>query len=465
MGKRRRSLGEIKLNDLKPRYYLLAASQIADDPRVRRMGDRLHAMGRNVMGVGLPGARSVPPDWPILSVNLPERVVTQTIAAKVERKLVSLAVSPMIPAAALLDMAGSAHARSVRDIRTHIRGLNRPVLGLLQSAERRLSAVYLSPEKQLHGKFWRMWPVAAVLRSAAQSLPGPAIFVANDWQMLPVAAAAAEKAGGIAVYDSHELATEEYAERPEWRRAVRPVVAGIESRYVKNARVISSVSPGITAHLQKTYSVSAPHFTLRNAPTYQATPFRPAGRPIRVLYHGIVAPGRGLEASIESVACWPAEFSLTIRGPSSLPGYTEQLAALSAAKGVASRVVFAPPVAMTALVAEARSFDIGLMALPGHSLHNQFALPNKVFEYLMAGLAIAVSDLPEMATLVRENGAGFLVGDGSSAAIAAAINALSPDALNAQRARALEAAKIYNWETESAAVIDAYESAFRAAIG
>lgn len=465
MGRRRRILGETKLSDLKPRYYLLAASQIADDPRVRRMGDRLHAMGRDVTGIGLAGARSAPPDWPILSVSLPERVVTQTIAAKLERKLVSLAVSPMIPAAALLDMAGSAHAGSVRDIRTRIRSLNRPVPGLLRAAERRLAMLRLSPEEQLYARFWRMWPAAGVLRAAAHGLPGPAIFVANDWQMLPVAAAAAEEAGGITVYDSHELATEEYAERPEWRRAVRPVVAGIESRYVENARVISSVSPGISAHLQKAYGVSAPHFTLRNAPAYQPTPFRPTGRPIRVLYHGIVAPGRGLEASIESVARWPADFSLTIRGPSSLPGYTEQLTALAAAKGVASRVMLAPPVAMTALVAEARPFDIGLMALPGHSLHNQFALPNKVFEYLMAGLALAVSDLPEMATLVKETGAGFLVGDGSAAAIAAAINALDPAVLDAQRARALEAAKIYNWETESASVIDAYESAFRAAIG
>ena len=57
---------------------------------------------------------------------------------------------------------------------------------------------------------------------------------------------------------------------------------------------------------------------------------------------------------------------------------------------------------MTALVREASAYDVGLFALPGNSRHNEFALPNKFFEYVMAGLALCVSDLPEMARLVRQ---------------------------------------------------------------
>ena len=58
---------------------------------------------------------------------------------------------------------------------------------------------------------------------------------------------------------------------------------------------------------------------------------------------------------------------------------------------------------MTALVREAAAFDIGFFALPGHSRHNEFALPNKFFEYIMAGLALCVTDLPEMARLIRRH--------------------------------------------------------------
>jgi len=424
-------------------------------------------MGRDITGIGLAGARSTAPAWPVIEASLPEcqEPVSQSLGAKLERKLVSWAVWPLQPAAAILAKAGSVYEGPVRDFRTKVRSYNHPVPGLLRAATEYARLLPLPAEQKTYSRFWKMWPAARAIRDMTKELSGPAIWVANDWQMLPIASAGAARTGGIAVYDSHELATEEYAERPAWVRFVRPIVASTEARFIATAKVISSVSPGITAHLKQLYDADAPHLTLRNAPAYERSEYRPSEGKVRVLYHGIVAPGRGLEASIESVAGWPAPFSLTIRGPSSLPGYTEALTALAAAKGVSERVTLSPPVAMTALVAEARPFDIGLMALPGHSLHNQFALPNKVFEYMMAGLALGVTDLPEMAALVSETKAGFLMGDGSPGAIAAAMNALNLEDLNAQRRNALDAARTYNWEAQSAPVIAAYERAYWESVG
>ena len=68
---------------------------------------------------------------------------------------------------------------------------------------------------------------------------------------------------------------------------------------------------------------------------------------------------------------------------------------------IAGRVRLAPPVAMTELVRAAKDFDVGFFALPGSSRHNELALPNKFFEYVTAGLAVCISELPEMARLVR----------------------------------------------------------------
>ena len=55
---------------------------------------------------------------------------------------------------------------------------------------------------------------------------------------------------------------------------------------------------------------------------------------------------------------------------------------------------------MTALVREAAPFDVGFFALPGHSRHNEFALPNKLFEYVMAELRARTTDLPEMSSVI-----------------------------------------------------------------
>src|SRR5262249_59370131 len=113
---------------------------------------------------------------------------------------------------------------------------------------------------------------------------------------------------------------------------------------------------------------------------------------------------------------------------------------------LASRVRLAPPIAMTALVREAAAFDIGFFALPGSSRHNQYALPNKFFEYVMAGLALCVTDLPEMGRLIREHDLGVTFSRVDPDAIAAAVNALDPSSIDRYKRNALTAARELRWE-------------------
>ncbi len=444
--------------------YLLSASAIADDPRVRRMGDGLAARGIRVTAIGLEGGRSGHPDWPVIEAPLPEPPVVLPrpgLAGQMERGAAGVLSLPLGLAGKALSAAGAPQGAILLQLRHRARVAARPVSGLARALRRRLHAATLPPGERLMHRFWRMKPEARAIRDAVATLEGPALWIANDWPMLPVAAEAADRKGGIAVYDSHELALEEFAERRDWRRYVRPVVAHVEATYIPHVKVISAVSPGITAHLEAAYRVPVPHLTLRNAPAYEATAMRAAGDPVRLLYHGLVSPGRGLEALVESAAHWPAGYTLTIRGPSSPPGYMDTLAALAARHGIEDRVTFEGPVPMTRLVAAARPFDIGLMALPGHSAHNRSALPNKLFEYMMAGLALGVTDLDEMTALLRVTGAGFSLGDGSPQAITAALTALTREDINRMRAAALEAARRYNWQAESAPVIDAYLAAWQ----
>jgi hypothetical protein len=128
-------------------------------------------------------------------------------------------------------------------------------------------------------------------------------------------------------------------------------------------------------------------------------------------------------------------------------------------------VHLAPPVQMTALVSEAASFDVGFFALPGSSRHNQFALPNKLFEYVMAGLAICVTDLPEMAQLVRQYELGVLIPTVDPGAIAATIGRLDRQCIDHHKRRALAAARELCWERESQRLVGAYSAALQASTG
>jgi glycosyltransferase involved in cell wall biosynthesis len=373
---------------------ILALSIIADDPRVRRQAEAFHHAGWKVVAVGEPGAKSPPPDWSILTRD-------------------DLPPASAAPTAIML-----------------------PELAKESYWSQNLLDIY----------------------HCAQRV-NAAIWLANDWTMLPIAGALARDKGGLYGYDTHEFAVEEYAENPKWRLMSRPTVSAIEEKFIGDAAVVSAVSAGIAEGLDKLYRLPRPTLIIRNTSAFEEVPFRPTRRDrIQVLYHGIVVPNRGIEASIDSVILWRPEITLTIRGPEN-PAFSPALRERIAALGLEHRVRLAPPVPMTALVREAALFDVGFFALPGHSQHNEFALPNKFFEYVMAGLALCTTDLPEMARLIRQYELGVTIAAVEPEAIAAAINALEPDCIDCYKRNALVAARELCWERESQRLVGAYGAA------
>jgi glycosyltransferase involved in cell wall biosynthesis len=159
--------------------------------------------------------------------------------------------------------------------------------------------------------------------------------------------------------------------------------------------------------------------------------------------------------AIDSVAIWRPEFHFTIRGPEN-PGLSHALRTRIRDLGLADRVELAPAVPMTELVRAASAFDIGFFVFPDDCWHNRFVLPNKFFEYVMAGLALCVSDLPEMARLVNAYELGVLVPRVDPGAIAAAVNSLDRERIDRCKQNALAAARELCWEREAAELIGAY---------
>ena len=84
------------------------------------------------------------------------------------------------------------------------------------------------------------------------------------------------------------------------------------------------------------------------------------------------------------------------------------------------------------------------------NLNYRYCLPNKLFDYIKAGIPCVVSNLPEMAAVVKESHVGLIIPESTPAAIAAAINMLLNDSeLYASCKAATErAAEQYCWERE-----------------
>lgn len=279
----------------------------------------------------------------------------------------------------------------------------------------------------------------------------PELVIAMDWKTLPIALAARRRLGCRVIYDSHELATGEFADNLAWRLLVRRHVQEIEQRGLAEVDGVITVSDGLADRLAALYGLPRRPTVVRNIPDAVPMPFRATGASISALYQGLIAPDRGLEATISSVRDWRRDRSLLIRG-FGRPEYIARLQSLAATHRMSGRITFEPAVSPDAIVAAAHSSDIGIFALPGRSAQTLSALPNKLFEYMASGLALAVSDLPEMRRVVTEHRCGTLIGAATPEAIAAAINGLDRDAIDACKKASLAAAAGQTFRSEFAKV-------------
>lgn len=282
------------------------------------------------------------------------------------------------------------------------------------------------------------------------------LWIANDWDMLPIVQKLQKKYSGKIWYDSHEFATDEFSEQSEFRKWKQPLVRAVEADLITLCDRVSTVSPGLCDALQSLYGLEQTPHCVRNIPPYTKTPYRAANAPVKILYQGVVAQGRGLEALIKSAALWEGGNSLTIRGPESVPGYKNTLQDLidaairerARSKLQVIEIELAPSVPFSELVTAAAEFDVGVMALPQNSVHQRFALPNKIFEYMMAGLAVLISDSQNMRDIIDRNRCGDVFENLEPESIAQTINALTPDRVNDFKRASLNAVETLNWETE-----------------
>lgn len=283
----------------------------------------------------------------------------------------------------------------------------------------------------------------------------PDIVHANDWQALVAADAAKHEAGARIVYDSHELASEEHADNRLWRLVAQKHTRAIESGFIRRADAVITVSDGISSTLQNLYDLPERPLVVRNALAYRNVSPASLSEPLRLLFHGIMKGGRGIEALIGAMPLLP-QFRLTLRGDAA-PSYLARLQTLAARLGATAQIKFEPAVPHEAVVTAAASSHIGVFCAPLDTRHNRFAMPNKVYEYLMAGLAVLVTDGTDLATLVREHECGLTAADSTPEAIAAALRTLPLPELDRMRANALAAARKLSWEEERERLIELYD--------
>jgi len=292
----------------------------------------------------------------------------------------------------------------------------------------------------------------------------PDVIHAHDAAMLLPGLVAARRAGAKLVYDSHELATGV----PYRDRAWGALVASAERIGIPQADATIAVSEGIAARLAERYRPRRPPTVVRNLPDLPPPGAAPApelrrelgvGDAPLILHQGAVAASRGCETLLRALALLPGAHLLLLgaEGP-----YAERLPMLAAALGVAARTHLLPPVLPEELLSYTAQADVGVSLLEDCCENHRLALPNKLFEYLAAGLPVVVADLPETRRLVEAMRVGWCADPAAPESVAAALRtALERQDDSGLRGRLARAARELSWEREGQRLLSLYEELAR----
>jgi glycosyltransferase involved in cell wall biosynthesis len=119
-------------------------------------------------------------------------------------------------------------------------------------------------------------------------------------------------------------------------------------------------------------------------------------------------------------------------------------------KGLRSNVIFLPRMKWEEMMQFTMICDAGLSLDPDNCINQRFSLPNKLFDYIAAGIPAIVSPLPEVSAVVRRYACGLILSHVTPYTIAGALERLRDDRelLAELKENAAEARKVLNWENE-----------------
>jgi glycosyltransferase involved in cell wall biosynthesis len=285
---------------------------------------------------------------------------------------------------------------------------------------------------------------------------GADVFHSHDLNTLYVGATCKKRTPGARlVYDSHELHTERNRMGYWWRKWA----VWNEKKWLPSADAMIVASPSWIAEIEKkTGWVPRNSASIVNTPPLREHVPQdlrgeldiPTDQAI-LLYQGSIQENRGIEPAIDAVATLDGCVLVVV-------GYGYHRTSLEAdirARGLENKVKFFGPIPNDELLDWTAAADIGMCNIINSSLSYYTSLPNKLFEYMMAGIAVIGSDSPEIGRIVAAEGVGVVCDPADPVALADASRTILRD-LERYKAASRDARMRHHWGLEGRKLIDLY---------
>lgn len=300
------------------------------------------------------------------------------------------------------------------------------------------------------------WALARTLMQLHREAPLSAVW-ANDLDTLWPAVRFAQRFGVDVAYDSHEWFTE--AEGLKGKPLRRAVWRGLERRCFRRIDRMLTVNASIAEAYRKDGLVvevvpNVPERAPKAEPADRVRLGWPTDRKVLLMQGAFMDRDRGALDAVRAMVHLP-EQHLALIGA----GPEHALAsALAERLGVSERVHVHDRMPFDELRRCTAAADVGLSLDRPTVLNFQYSLPNKLFDYLHAGVPVVCSDLPVAGRFVQEEGIGVVANAASeeedmARAIAEAVGKLlaaPPDA-----AHLASVAERHHWGAHAEALLGA----------
>tara|TARA_B110000285_G_scaffold233997_1_gene309477 strand:- start:1540 stop:2685 length:1146 start_codon:yes stop_codon:yes gene_type:complete len=293
-------------------------------------------------------------------------------------------------------------------------------------------------------------------------LPYDAIW-ANDLDTLLPASLMKFIRSKPVIYDSHEFFTE--AAGLTGRGFQRSVWLALEAWLLPRTKAVITVNDSIADAYRERYpkSLCGRPIVVRNMPVLQPRQERddrvweefniPCQRPIFILQGAFLDQDRGVREAVQALRTIQQGTLVVVGAGSEFDWAQEQVASLR------GRLHCLPKLPFESLRKLTASADIGLSLDRGVHGNYWMSLPNKLFDYIHAGIPVVASPMPEVERVVTEWNVGAIIEDHEPESIAQAIHQVLQLHHSEWGERCDSASRHLNWEAEEPKIFRALEMA------
>lgn len=262
--------------------------------------------------------------------------------------------------------------------------------------------------------------------------------------------------GKKVIYDCHEYETETNGLNGVEKKAT----SWLERKLIHYADAVITVSDSIANEYSRLYNIKKPHLVL-NCPAYRDQPKRNLFREklgikhdqTIFLYQGGLSKGRGIELLLEAFSGVKSDKNVLVcMGYGPLESYIQEYAKQQ------PNIFFHSAVSPDVLLNYTSSADYGILFYEDTCLNHRYCSPNKIFEYLMAGLPVLTSNLFEMRRLVEAEDVGIVAEENTVEGFKTSVDVSLNQDYEVIRQNVMTARTKYCWEEQEKILKEIYHA-------